>query len=85
MCNVAEASQNAYLVLIFYHYPCLKRSDQSYIYSRCIAKNSSSKKAGMIEAAKSDVFRVTIFVSLPHESNEVLEPNIRTLMNVVVF
>ena len=30
MCNVAEASQNAYLVLIFYHYPCLKRSDQSY-------------------------------------------------------
>ncbi len=31
MCNVAEASQNAYLALIFYHYPCLKRSDQSYI------------------------------------------------------
>ncbi len=30
-CNVAEASQNAYLVLIFYHDLCLKRSDQSYI------------------------------------------------------
>ena len=29
-CNVAEASQNAYLVLIVYHYLCLKRSDQSY-------------------------------------------------------
>ena len=31
MCNMAEASQNAYLVLIFYHNPCLKRADQSYI------------------------------------------------------
>ncbi len=31
MCNVVEASQNAYLVLIFYYYPCLQRSDQSYI------------------------------------------------------
>ena len=31
MCNVAEANQNAYLVLILYHNPCLKRSDQSYI------------------------------------------------------
>ena len=28
---MAEASQNAYLVLIFYYNPCLKRSDQSYI------------------------------------------------------
>ena len=32
MCNVAEASQNADLVSIFYDYPCLKRSDQSYIW-----------------------------------------------------
>ena len=31
MCNVAQASQNAYLVLVFYHCLCLKRSDQSYI------------------------------------------------------
>ena len=30
MYNTVESSQNAYLVLIFYHYLGLKRSDQSY-------------------------------------------------------
>ena len=62
MCNGAEASQNDYLVLIVYHYPCLKRSDQSYISN--FYKNIESLSLNVILHRGADALATVAWVML---------------------